>query len=81
MTNENKGECVFIPLCERSVSVEISNDFTLPDYQQEIRRVLCIEAEPQPPSSYAGDSSAEFNGTVDIRLTYIAQTAGFAQPH
>ena len=72
MTNENKGECVFIPLCERSVSVEISNDFTLPDYQQEIRRVLCVEAEPQPPSSYAGDSSAEFNGAVDIRLTYIS---------
>ena len=72
MTNENKGDCVYIPLCERSVSVEISNDFTLPDYQQEIRRVLCIEAEPQPPSSYAGDSSAEFNGTVEIRLTYIS---------
>ncbi len=60
-----------MPLCNKSVSAEVSSDYLLPDYQPEIRRVLRVSATPLPPAKYIGGGRAEFNGTVDYQLLYI----------
>ncbi|MBQ7383258.1 MAG: DUF3794 domain-containing protein [Clostridia bacterium] len=60
-----------MPLCDRLIATEVSNDYVLPDYQPEIRRVLRVSAAPLPPAKYIGGGKAEFNGTLDYQLLYI----------
>ncbi len=65
-----------VPLYERSFGTEVSGDFTLPDYQNEIRRILHVSTSVLPPAKYIGDSSVEFNGTVDYQVLYIGGDGG-----
>ena len=41
MTDERNG-CLALPIYERAFGAEVTGDFTLPDYQNEIRRILCF---------------------------------------
>ena len=59
-------------LCDKGISTELSNDYTLPDYQPEIRRVLRVGATVLPAAKYISGSNAEQSGTLDYRLLYIA---------
>ena len=76
--NSVKDELVHItlPMCDRTVSAESSGDYTLPDYQPEIRRLLCVDATVLPPAKYVGGTGAEFNGTVDYRIMYVGMDGG-----
>ena len=60
-----------MPVCNKFVTTELSNDYILPDYQPEIRKVLGITSEILPPAKYVGAANAEFNGTVDYQVTYV----------
>jgi len=62
-----------IKLCDKSASCELSNDYTLPDYLPEIRRVLRVSAAVLTTSKYASGSRAEICGSVDYRILYVAQ--------
>ena len=39
-----------LPLCDKTVTSEVAGDFSLPDYQPEIKRLLRVSATVQPPS-------------------------------
>lgn len=67
----DEGTYVQIPVCEKTISQELSTDFTLPDYQPEIKRLLRINASILPPSGYFGASDAEFSGNIDYYVLYI----------
>ena len=78
MSNSNKGEKftsnpkrLCMPLCDRFVTTDISNDYTLPDYEAEIRRVLNVSALVTPPAKYISATGAEFNGNVDYNVLYV----------
>lgn len=58
------------PICDRQVITELSSDFSLPDYQPEIKRLLRVSATVAPPDKYIGAGSAEFSGTVDYTILY-----------
>ncbi len=60
----------------RSLGSEVSGDFTLPDYQNEIRRILEVIPTVLPPAKYVGDTTAEFNGTVDYQVVYVGADGG-----
>lgn len=60
-----------MPVCDRVITEEISNDYTLPDYQPEIRRILHVEANILPPAKYVNSNSAEFNGNIDYSVMYV----------
>ena len=60
-----------MPVCDKVISTEISNDYTLPDYLPEIRRILRVSASPMPPAKYISGSSAEFSGSIDYSLLYV----------
>ncbi len=70
-----------MPLCDRIISSEVSNDYVLPDYQPEIRRVLRVSATSLPPAKYIGGGKAEFNGTVDYQLLYIGSDGELYSAH
>ena len=59
-----------VPIGEKSVVTEISGDFTLPDYQPEIKRLLCVSASILPYSKHVGDSEAELVGGIDYYALY-----------
>lgn len=58
------------PLGERQTVTELSEDFTLPDYQPEIKRLLRVRANVQPPEIYIGAGNVECSGTVDYTVLY-----------
>ena len=60
-----------MPICDKTLNTEISNDFTLPDYQPEIRRVLRVTPQILPPAKYISGNSAELSGTIDYDLLYV----------
>ena len=59
-----------LPICDKTVTSEVAGDFSLPDYQPEIKRLLRVSATVQPPTHYVGGGSAEFAGTVDFCMIY-----------
>lgn len=60
-----------MPICDRTLTLEMSNDYTLPDYQPEIRRVLIVRADTLPPARYVGGAAVEFSGNVDYHVLYV----------
>ena len=72
MNNGNpKGGYVQLPICDKSISSETAADFTLPDYQPEIKRLLRVSATVLPPSRYVGDRECEITGNIDYYVLYI----------
>ena len=67
---DQSGTRVQALLCDRFVVTELSSDFSLPDYQPEIKRLLRVRATVAPPDKYIGAGSAEFSGTVDYSIVY-----------
>ena len=70
------GEYVTLPLCEKRVSIESTGEYTLPDYQPEIRRVLSVTPTVLPPAKYVGGSGVELSGNVDYSVLYVGADGG-----
>ncbi|MBQ9773072.1 MAG: hypothetical protein IJW30_00225 [Clostridia bacterium] len=74
MDNYSKKDmgCVRVPaaLCDRTVITELGADFSLPDYQPEMKRLLRVRATVSPPDKYIGVGNAEFSGNVDYCILY-----------
>lgn len=71
MNNQANGAYIQVPINEKSTTTDLSHDFTLPDYQPEIKRLLKVNAKVLPPSKYIGDSEGEFSGSIDYYVHYI----------
>jgi len=67
---------VTIPICERKATLESTGDFTLPDYQPEIRRVLSVTPTVLPPAKYVGGAGIELSGNVDYSVLYVGADGG-----
>lgn len=57
-------------LCDRRIVTEVTSDFSLPDYQPEIKRLLQVRAKVSPTDKYVGAGEAEFSGTVGYTILY-----------
>lgn len=60
-----------MPVCDKRMTVELNSDFSLPDYNSEIRRLLLCRAYVKPESEYIGNSNAEIRGEVLYRVLYL----------
>ena len=56
---------------DKNTVSELSSDFSLPDYQPEIKRLLRVNASMLPPSKYFGAGEAEFTGNIDYYVLYM----------
>lgn len=65
-----------MPICDKTINTELSNDYTLPDYQAEIRKVLRVGVSVLPPTRYISGNSAELGGVVDYDLVYVGADGG-----
>ena len=81
MMNEYMGDAagrgtVQIPLPPRELSAEVAGDFTLPDYQPEIKRLLRIGVNLLPPNRFSGNGSTDLTGGMDYYVLYVGQDGG-----
>lgn len=53
------------------ISTESGTDYTLPDYQGDVRRVLVTECRAKPASCYSDESGDEFSGIVTYDVIYL----------
>ena len=58
-------------VCDRQIATEIASDFSIPDYQPEIKRILRVNATVTPADRYIGVGNAEFSGNVDYNILYV----------
>ncbi len=68
-----------LTICDKAVTTELSEDFTLPDYQPEIRRLLRITPTVSPASHYVSRGLAEFAGNIDWRVLYVGADGAIAE--
>lgn len=61
-----------MPICNRVINTDISEDFSLPDYNPEIRRVLYVKECLLPPAKFISGNKLDVNGVVDYTLVYIS---------
>ncbi len=59
-----------LPVCDRAVTQEISGDFSLPDYQPEIKRLLRIGVSLLPPTAYVSGENIDLGGNMDYFVLY-----------
>ena len=64
------GKTFMLPICDRTVTQEITGDFSLPDYQPEIKRLLRIGVSLTPPAAYATRDSIDVGGNADYFVLY-----------
>lgn len=81
MMNEYTGDSterksVQVPILSRTVTTELTGDFSLPDYQPEIKRLLRIEPNILPPNRFAGSDGVEISGTLDYYVLYTGHDNG-----
>ena len=69
-TEKPEVGCFQQMICDKSVFTDFSGDFTLPDYQPEIKRLLRVSASVLPPSKYVGDHGASLAGNIDYYVLY-----------
>ena len=66
--------CVQLSFPLRHMTAEVAGDFTLPDYQPEIKRLLRIGVNLLPPDPHA--DSGDLTGTMDYYVLYVGQDGG-----
>lgn len=74
--NHSTAQRFRMPICDKTINTEISGDYTLPDYQAEIRKVLRVGVSVLPPTRFISGNSAEFGGVVDYDLVYVGADGG-----
>ena len=58
-------------MCQRILNSDVSEDFTIPDYCPEIRRVLYLKEELPAPARFVSGSKIDVSGVVDYTLVYV----------
>ncbi len=59
---------------ERRISAlrsESSTDYTLPDYNTDIKRVLYVTARVLPAGKFLGEDAVEFSGVIEVGVVYL----------
>ena len=54
-----------------TVFCDVSEEFSLPEYEPEIKKILRVSARVLPAGKYVGSGRAEFAGTVAYGLIYM----------
>lgn len=62
---------VQLPICKRTLTSDLSGDFSLPDYQPEIKRLLRIGVSIPTPDVYTTGDNVDMEGTLDYFVLYM----------
>ena len=65
------GGMIPVTLCDERVACEISEDFTLPEYLPEIRRLLRVSGMATTPEKYVSPGGLRVSGAVEYCILYV----------
>ncbi len=71
-----QGTELQLPVCRRALTTDLSGDFSLPDYQPEIKRLLRVIASVSPPERYVSGDSIDLDGALDYFVLYMGNDNG-----
>ena len=69
---ESMGVRISMPVIRREVNSDISEDYTLPDYYPEIRKLLFARPSPLLPAKFVSGTKVDVSGVVDYTLIYLS---------
>jgi len=71
-SQEIGGARFCMPICSRVINTDVSEDFTLPDYYPEIRRVLYVKEAMLQPAKFISGNKLDVGGVIDYTLVYVS---------
>lgn len=66
------------PFFDGTVTSDAADEYTLPDYFPEIRRILSVSARALPENKFVSDQKIEFGGTVVFTVMYVGDSGELA---
>lgn len=69
--NKSAKQIIKSELAKKTFTSEMSKDYSLPDYQPEIKRLMKISANVLPPKMDFGMDDAVFSGNIDYYVLYL----------
>ena len=69
---EGMPAALTVLVCDKTMGSEVSLEYVLPDYEEEIKKLLKVRVRLLPPASYVGGGDASFSGTVCFDLLYTS---------
>ena len=70
---ENDQFCAAMMVHETNNLRELSDDFILPDYLPDVKKVVWVQAYPRLGNRFLGSGILEFEGAVAYKVLYIAE--------
>lgn len=67
---EDKNTIVGVQTCDKTVSLELNGEISLPDYLGEVSRLLWVRPTILPPAKFLNGESAELSGRVCYQALY-----------
>ncbi len=71
-------ESLTVPYVEQSVTCDVSEDFSLPDYYPEVRRVVSTSCRVLPETRFDSGDALEIGGTVSFTVLYLGDDGTLA---
>ncbi len=68
--NEERNARAQLECFDKTLPLELSAEFALPDYKSEISRLLRIQPTLLPPARFVGKGKAELSGSVQYEVLY-----------
>ena len=62
---------ISIPICNRVVNCDVSEDISIPEGFPEVRRVLALRENILSPARFVGAKSIDLSGAIDYTLVYL----------
>ncbi len=62
---------ISVPICERVVNCDVSEDVSVPEGYSEVRKVIALRENILSPAKFVGARSVDFSGSVDYTLIYV----------
>ena len=62
---------VSLPMCNRIINCDVSEDVNLPDGLPDIRRVLAVKENILSPAKFIGAKAVDMSGAVDYTVIYL----------
>lgn len=63
-------------LFEKTLTPEATGEYTLPDYNSEIKRLLWVRPTLLPPTRFIGNGRVDFSGPLSYEVLYTAPDGG-----
>lgn len=62
---------ISIPICNRVINCDVSEDVSIPEGFPEVRRVLALKENILSPAKFVGAKAVDFSGAVDYTIVYL----------